>query len=175
MSEKTLLAALGRPRVASEEPTKPRGRDKRKRHPKRNGERGRVLLSPEMHAEIVRLLEEGNYRETVASAVGVAYSTLIGWIKDAEAQQEDSPFWELYCDVVKAEAEAECKLVRVARDATHEDGKFAIALLERRYPRRWGKIVRQEIGGEGGGPLRVDVRGVFEERLNKIAGRLKSG
>lgn len=105
--------------------------------------------TPETLDKIVKLLRSGNYRETAARAVGVGERTLHTWLKmgreNAEGcdrgQEELDEMGLFYCEVVRAEGEAEARICGGIIDLAERLGKPEVLLkfLERRYPDRWGR------------------------------------
>lgn len=105
--------------------------------------------TPETLDAIVRHLRRGNYREVAARAVGVSERTFHAWMKrgrdNADAvergQEELDDFGLFYCEVIRAEAEAETRICDGVIDLAGRLGKPEVLLkfLERRYPDRWGR------------------------------------
>lgn len=105
--------------------------------------------TPETLDKIVGHLRRGNYREAAARAAGITDRTLQIWLKrgrenaDAVERGEEAldDFGLLYCEVLRAEAEAETRICGGIVDLAERLGKPEVLLkfLERRYPDRWGR------------------------------------
>ena len=111
----------------------------------------------EEQSTIVEYLKAGNYFETACAAAGVRAPLARAWLSagaDPECETHD-----FRIDVLKAMAEAEASLVGFLHSmASSGDTKAAIALLERRYPERWGQKIRH----------------VVEEQLSAAVARVES-
>ena len=117
-------------------------------------------LTPEVQTTIVNALAAGVYLETAASAAGIDRFTLNRWLKEGARHQNG--IQKGFCDAVKkALATTETRLVATVNLASTSQWQAAMALLERRWPQRWGRVERHEQTGEGGGPIVVRV--VYDE------------
>lgn len=97
-----------------------------------------TLLTPEVEEAILEDLREGNCRSTAAEHNGVARSTMSTWVKLGREGHE--VYAAFLAKMVKAEAEAECTAVKTVRKAIDLDNvTAAIAWLERRRPKTWGR------------------------------------
>jgi transposase-like protein len=107
-------------------------------------------LTPARIETIVELVRAGVPREDAAKTAGVAPSTLFDWLRrgrealqeasDGEVASELADFAELARGVEQADGECEAGLVAVVQGAAHGgDWRAAVAMLERRWPRRWGR------------------------------------
>jgi transposase len=113
-------------------------------------------LTTSKQRQIVRLLEAGNYRETVCRACGIGTSTLYRWLERG-AVEESGIYHDFRVAVERAEAEAEAEAVAILRTAIVEgDWRATLAYLERRHGERWGRRQTNEIVGPGGGPLQTE-------------------
>jgi hypothetical protein len=110
-------------------------------------------LTPEIQAEICRYLRAGNYVETAAVLAGIHKDTFYDWVKRGRRGQEPHAAFVLEVDRAMAHAEAR-EVARIVKAAERE-WQAAAWRLERRYPQRWGRLVRQEVSGPEGGPLEV--------------------
>jgi transposase len=117
----------------------------------------RTKLNDEVQAIIVGALRAGNYVETAAQAAGITKVTLYEWLKRGEEEPES-----IYADfanaVEKARAESEQRDIGIIDRAAH-DGSWQAAAwkLERRFPQRWGRLVRTEVTGADGSAVKVEV------------------
>lgn len=134
------------------------------------------LLTPDVHARIVRGIAAGNYRETAARAAGVSDRTLRRWCEQGESGEE--PHASFLADVERAEARAEMRLLRQIRRAqpavTGEGGRGADLwtakawMMERRWPKRWGGRVRATVAEELGALMDKLQRALDAETFRKV-------
>ena len=110
-------------------------------------------LTPKLTQRICQLISDGNYINISCEAVGISRRSFHSWIeqggKDIEAGIE-SKYATFLSSVLRAEAEAETKLVKTVNDATPKNWVAAMTLLERRHPERWGRkdrLTPQKIHG----------------------------
>ena len=109
------------------------------------------LEDPEVRKVILDAIDAGNYRQTAAAAAGVHRNSLYVWERKAEAGEE--PYASFMHDLMKAEAQAEIKLLAEIRNAqpavtgqTGADVWTAKAwILERRFPARFCARVKREV------------------------------
>lgn len=134
----------------------------------------KTLLTPEIMETIVDLLKRGNYLATAAKYVGVDPATLGQWRAKgerlmAEGRPEDEYdetellYQNFAIEVGKARSLAEIKAVEVIRNAMPNQWQAAAWYLERTNNADWGRTVRTELTGEGGGPVSVDVDSVYRK------------
>lgn len=98
-------------------------------------------LTPQLHLEIVKFIEAGNYIETAAAVAGVSPSTLRHWIRRG-ARQRDGPY-RLFSEAVKrAEARAEASALVRIRQAGEKNWTAEAWYLERKFPHKWGRWER---------------------------------
>ena len=117
-------------------------------------------LTPEVQKTIVDALAAGVYLETAAAAAGISRETLNEWLRNGAKYKEGKQ--KVFSDAVKkALATTETRLVTTVNLASASQWQAAMALLERRWPQRWGRVERHEQTGEGGGPIVVRV--VYDE------------
>ena len=118
------------------------------------------------------LLRRGNLIKTSAAAIGHSPVTISAWVEKGkeliattpdleELDPIDRLFVKLASEIEAARAQAQINAIEVIRKAAQK-GNVAAATwyLERSDPENWGRVVRQEITGEGGGPVQVDVEAV---------------
>lgn len=131
---------------------------------------GRPLkINPTVQAELLKMIQAGNYMETAASYVGISTSTLRDWIRRGEREAQrfiddpksrpiksETPFMEFSQAVKKAQASAEIRDVILIGDAARESWQAAAWRLERKYPEKWGKKERHEVSGPSGGPVQIE-------------------
>lgn len=110
-------------------------------------------LTPDRAARIIEAVRRGAYIEAAAAEVGIASSTLHGWIRRGARSWElgetpsraERPYHEFVEALKKAQAESEAAdLDRIARAADEGAWQAAAWRLERRFPDRWGRRTRVE-------------------------------
>jgi len=103
-------------------------------------------LTPELQAEIVKLLSEGNFVETVCDYVGLSKNTFYDWVRRGERgwQSDIEPvnFVEFSDAIKKAMAEVE-KSTLIELRAGPLNWQAKAWWLERRHPDKWGN--RQKV------------------------------
>src|SRR4051812_41792282 len=95
-------------------------------------------LTPEIVAEVRRLLPAALYTETVIHLLGIHKATFYRWLKRG-AQEKDGLYREFCDSIKKGLAEGQIRDLEAIRRAA-ENGIWQAAAwrLERRYPERWG-------------------------------------
>jgi len=111
------------------------GRTKKKGRP--------TKLTRELHDEIVRLIEAGNYAETAAAVGGIQPHTLRDWIRRG-ARETTGPYAAFSSAVKKAEGRAEASAVLRIRKAGQMNWTAEAWYLERKFPARWGRLERPQ-------------------------------
>lgn len=106
----------------------------------------KTKLTPELQNKIIELLRKGNYRNVVCNAVGIHEDTFYEWIKKGE--QGIKPYSEFTELVKKVESEFEIELLNNILEMTKNDPKYALEILSRKYPERWGRKEGVNIKGE---------------------------
>jgi hypothetical protein len=137
-----------------------------KKRAKKNGEK---ILTQELLQQFVELLMQGNYMEVAATALGVHLVTVRQWmflgkkefehrgrggIPDPKAED----YYHFYMAVTMSLASSETSAVGHLTDAGGRDWRASLAFLERRFPKRWGKVVSI----------------VLEEQIHGLLDRLQS-
>jgi hypothetical protein len=113
----------------------------------------RPKLTPEVQALIVTYLRAGNYVETAAVLAGIHKDTFYDWVK--RGRRGEAQYEAFVLEIDRAMAHAEAREVARIVKAAEREWQAAAWRLERRYPQRWGRLVRQELSGPEGGPLEV--------------------
>jgi hypothetical protein len=131
-------------------------------------------ISADMIEQIVRLLENGNYIETVCDFVGITKPTFYDWRRRGQdeldrvqkaqgsklrVRKAEAPFVEFFLRTKRAAAQADVvDLTRIAMAGN--DPKFWTARawrLERRNPGKYGRAERPPIEREGMKPAITDL------------------
>jgi hypothetical protein len=108
-------------------------------------------LTAEVTAEIVRLVEAGNYNETAAEAVGIDRQTFHNWMKWGGAGTD--PYAAFFDVVTRARANAEAALLdKVAtgdgKGESFGQGKAAAFILERTRPKKFAQRINVKVQDE---------------------------
>ncbi len=96
---------------------------------------GRTKLTNRRAAQILQAIAYGCYRETAAQLAGIMPETLCHWMR-----WEREPYVTFQRLVRKAEADLEARMVQILTRAADVRPELALALLERKFPERWGKV-----------------------------------
>jgi hypothetical protein len=129
-------------------------------------------LTPEIHADIVERLGNGEFREQAAAAAGIDSSTFRRWMLRAEEGEE--PYAQFAHDVAVADAKAEGASVSVIKHAQYGvgeepgDWKAAAWLLEHKFPKRWGLRLKVEVAEELGDFLAKLEKSIDPETFERV-------
>lgn len=127
-------------------------------------------LTPELQAEICKVLAAGNYLETACAYVGLSRITVRTWMK-AGARQKKGHYREFLNAIKKAMAQAELSDVATIKAAAKDQWQAAAWRLERKNYKRWGRKDRQELTGKDGGAVKVQTtQDITDEQLERIIG-----
>lgn len=110
--------------------------------PKRKPMGRPTKLTPELQADLVRLIEAGNYVETAAGCCGVQPATVRDWVK--RGVRGHKTYRGFSTALKKAEARAEASGVVRIRAAAKNQWQADAWFLERKFPQRWGRKSRDE-------------------------------
>lgn len=106
-------------------------------------------LTPDVEDRICELVRQGNYLSTAARAAGVGYATVKTWMSRGTQEGDEHELHRAFrAAVQRAERESEQELVAMVRNHAKEDWRAAIALLERRAPKRWSKNSNVKVDGK---------------------------
>lgn len=121
-------------------------------------------LNPETQRRICDAISAGNYYEAACAYGGVTYQTLLNWLSRGEAARSGI-YFDFFCAVKKAEADAEVAVVAQWRKQIPENWQAARDFLARRFPRRWGPkdqhSVTADVKHSG------EVKGQTDEQLRR--------
>src|SRR5262249_36307644 len=114
-------------------------------------------LTPAMQAEIVALVEAGNYIETAAAVCGIRKQTIYDWLKKG-ARQERGKYHDFNRAIRAAQAKADAAdLAIIAEAARNGAWQAAGWRLERRNPRHFALTQRIEHSGRDGKPITATI------------------
>jgi hypothetical protein len=131
-------------------------------------------LTPDLHAEIVRLLEGGNYRRHAAAAAGIDERTIRNWIKWGTGDAAREPFKSFARDVFRAENTAIADNVLSVQKAAADDWRAASWFLARKAPGEWGDKAQKEIRQQIEFILQVIVDELGESAAAKVLDAIAS-
>ena len=112
-------------------------------------------LNPEIQSSIVSAIRAGNYMETAAAYAGVNKDTFYAWLKKGGRSKTSNKFKKFSDAIEKALADAEVRDVAFIARAAEKEWTAAAWRLERKFPRKWGRMERHELTGAEGGPIEV--------------------
>lgn len=125
-------------------------------------------LTPEIEAQILKLVRGHNYAETAARACGISKDTFRSWV--TMGQKGHRRFRAFSQAIDEAMAISEVKLVAEASNGGPK-GIAALAILERKHCHTWGRRVAlmPVADGETSGVRRLDVSiEVLEPRPRQV-------
>lgn len=109
-------------------------------------------LNEKVQADIVKVIQEGNYIETASAYAGIHKSTLYDWLKRGEREKQrvlkdgrrrikknERQYVEFSNAVEKALAESEMKDVSLIGKAAETQWQASAWRLERKFPDKWGR------------------------------------
>lgn len=117
----------------------------------------RSKLTPDLQDAIVSAIRMGNYVETAVAYAGIHKDTFYTWMQ--RGKDEPGSIYADFSDAVeKAKADSEVRDVALIQKAAN-DGSWQAAAwkLERKFPHKWGRMVRAEVSGPEGAPIKVEV------------------
>ncbi len=95
-------------------------------------------LTPELQAKILDLIRAGNYRKIASGACGVRDRTFCTWMRLGK-NAKTGIHRDFFLSVLRAEKDAETIMVAKLVAGADKDPKAALAYLERKFHKRWGK------------------------------------
>jgi len=139
--------------------------------------RGRpTKLEPAVQEKIIAFIRAGNYLEAAAAAAGITKSTLYDWLKrGAPGNEKRDPkgIYREFSDAVeKASGEAEVVAVGQIAQAGQASWQARAWWLERRFPRRWGRVEYRPEGEDTQERVTEDLAKEFEQKVAEIEERL---
>jgi hypothetical protein len=128
-----------------------------------------TLLDDDRLEAITNALRNGAYIDHAAQAAGISTRTYHGWMERGRTERDrinaglasdpdEAPFVQFLHSVERAQSEAAVDLLgEIANHARNGTWQAAAWILERKFPRQWGRFDRSEVTGAEGGPVRLDV------------------
>jgi transposase len=117
-------------------------------------------FNTETCTQIIKLLEQGNYRKTAAALAGVDESTFYKWIKRGEEAKSGKHF-QFIQSVKRAEEKAKAYHLQQIRKASEKGSWQASAwYLERKHYKEWGR--KQQID------MAADVKNKIEGKVDVV-------
>jgi hypothetical protein len=125
-------------------------------------------LTIDVQSKICAALQRGNYIETSAAFAGVSKSVLFAWMKQGNADRDDGKAnkYTRFLDAVEiAQAEAEVRDLQHIDKHGETSWQAAAWKLERRFPKRWGRVnPDQEVGEKGqGAGITIQIGRISDE------------
>lgn len=118
-------------------------------------------LTPQVQANIIELLKEGNYFDTACRASGISAHGVNQWRRRWEAGDPDaSRYHDFFTALALNRGTAFAETTAMRKLKVGSPGWQAQAwFLERRFPKRWAKkeTVKQEVSGPSGVPLAINL------------------
>lgn len=112
--------------------------------------------TPENIAKVCAALRLGVSQECAATSAGLCDRTFYTWME--KGREGIEPYAQFLREVHAAENDAERELVELIKASAPDDWKAGAWLLERRHPRRWGRLDRSEVSGANGAPIQVQAQ-----------------
>lgn len=128
----------------------------------------RERFTPAVRAKFIEFIRDGNYLETAAASAGVHPNTPREWLRKGgrEESGEHRDFWLAYHE---AESESERSLLTLAVTHAKTDGRLALDIMARKYPRRWGQTMRLELEGVFDRVLNALERELGDEEFDRVS------
>jgi len=123
---------------------------------------GKTKLTNRRAAIILYALCCGCYRETGAQLAGIKAETLSHWMA-----WDGEPYETFQRLVRKAEADLEARMVTALTSKVEVRPELALAVLERKFPQRWGKTMPPPPPA----PTTVDLGMMLQIALDRIEAR----
>lgn len=137
------------------------------KEPAKQGTIGRpTQFTPEKRTAILEAVRLGLPEGRAAELCGLDPSTLAHW--KARGREEDAgPYYDFLMDLKEADAHCERALLSVVRKAAESERHWtaAMTLLERKWPKRWGRMDRVTAGG-------LSAEDLLERRLANDAAEI---
>ena len=129
---------------------------------------GKLTLTPEIHAKIVRIVAAGGFKSHAAASCRVDAKTLercISWGREGR-----EPFAAFVADLDAAQADDAIELEKTIRAHGADDWKAPAWLLERKFPKLYGD--RGKANGAATVPIQIVVHPPDSPEVTAAVGRL---
>jgi hypothetical protein len=123
---------------------------------------GKTKLTNRRAAIILYAMSCGCYRETGAQLAGISAETLSHWMT-----WPGQPYETFQRLVRKAEADLEARMVTALTSKVEVRPELALAVLERKFPQRWGRSAPPPPPA----PVTVDLGTMLQIALDRIEAR----
>lgn len=116
--------------------------------PKGPGRGRKSKMTADVVANILNGIRAGNYPRVAAQLSGIAASVHNKWMARGDKGAVGDEMYVEYRDaVMRAEAELHSKVAQIAMKHIGQNGKDALAFLERRFPDEWAKREKHDHSG----------------------------
>lgn len=121
-----------------------------------------TIRTPENAGKVIAALKGGATYRMAAAAIGCDETTLIRW-RHADA--------DFASDCARAELAGSLELLKKIKAAASADWRAAAWILERRYPRDYGRHLLEVTGAEGGAlDVKTEIRFVWSDDTDDNGG-----
>lgn len=128
-------------------------------------------LTPETTAAFLDALTDLNTYEDACTAAGIGYTTFKQWMRKGR-KAKTGEHHDFYVQVVTTLAKAKAGLVKVVAEAGRKDPKYALRVLERRYPAEWGRQLNIDANVHTPPKPKEDPRAKLAARMEAIEARM---
>jgi transposase len=111
-------------------------------------------LSPEVQQRLVEAIQAANTYQAACSHAGIGYTTFATWMSRGKTARRGR-FREFREAILAARARGELTLATQLRQLVTGDWRGTLALLGRRFPRRWAE--RQKVEAKLSGTVQHEV------------------
>lgn len=109
-------------------------------------------LTKEVQSDVCDGIKAGAVLLDAVRAAGLSKRTYYRWLELGKDRQ-NTKYHEFRKAVLAAKRQARTVLVQCIIGASADDWRAAAFMLERRYPKLFGKKTATELSGPGGGPV----------------------
>lgn len=133
-------------------------------------------LNDEVTDKICQAIQAGAYPETAAAYAGVHVDSLRNWLRAAHGDPPNEECLRFAERVQQALATLEVQSAALVTKHAQDDWRAAAHLLERRFPERWGKVERLNLGNADGHPFRIenlDLARLTDDQIEQLVNTLR--
>jgi len=109
----------------------------------------KTKLTEEKIKHAVQLVEKGHMYKDIYGVLGISKTTWNNWLNKGR-HAKSGIYRKFYEEIEKADSRGETYLVDKMMEVGKEEWQMYMTILERKYPDRWGKHERMNIGSEEG-------------------------